>query len=150
MISVSIKTTDEEPQIIPTTDSEEEALLDSLLTEADAGEGKITISMLWHTNDDMDLHLVTPSDHIFYANRNTATGVLDVDRQVSSFVANPIENIYVDDPVNGDYEVYVVNYRDRTPQDETTKVIVRVTIDGESKLFNVDVKDNLSILKFTY
>ena len=150
MITVSLKATAEEPQIIPATISEEEALLDSILAEADAGEGKITVSMLWHTNDDMDLHLVTPSNHIYWNNRNTSSGVLDIDRQVTSVVANPIENIYVDDPEAGDYEVYVVNYRDRTPDEESTNVIVRVTIDGESRLFNVEVKDNLSILKFRY
>ena len=150
LITVSLSATDEEPETPPATISEEEALLDSILEDAGAGEGKITVSMLWHTNDDMDLHLVTPSDHIYYANKNTASGILDIDRQVTSLVANPIENIYVDDPVSGAYEVYVVNYRDRTPLDATTKVIVRVTIDGESQLFNVDVADRLSILKFNY
>ncbi len=47
MITVPLSATGEAPEI-PGTASDEEALLDSILEETGAGEGKITVSMLCH------------------------------------------------------------------------------------------------------
>lgn len=105
-------------------------ILDEQLDQMDAKDGIITISMLWNTTDDMDLHVLTPSgDEIFFGNSWTEWGELDVDMQVGEpFVDNPVENIYFNNPERGTYTVWVDNFSDRTEGD--TRVLVRIKIVG--------------------
>ncbi len=76
--------------------------LNQQLIDAQAGTGEITVSMLWSTADDLDLHIITPSgSEIYYGNKTVDGGTLDVDRQVNSdeLVSSPIENIFFQSPM---------------------------------------------------
>jgi len=130
-------------------ESGQESLLDARLAEEGALSGDITISMLWNSDDDMDLHLVTPEGEIFYMNKNVGDGHLDVDMQVTDIVPSPIENIYVNNPPSGHYKVIVDNYKDRTP-DSDTRVMVRITIGGTRQEFNVTLGSRSTVYEFDY
>ncbi len=111
--------------------------LDEQLIDAQAGTGEITVSMLWSTADDLDLHVITPSGaEIYFSNKTADGGTLDVDRQASSsnIVASPIENIYFDSPQAGTYKVFIVNYSDRTEGGDSN-YMVRITVGGSSETF---------------
>lgn len=127
-------------------------ILDDQLNNAGAKDGVITISMLWSTTDDMDLHVRTPSgEEIFYSNSVAAGGELDVDMQVGEpYAAHPVENIYFTAPQHGTYEVWIDNYNNRTDTD--TKVLVRVKIAGrQTKEYYVMVgEDGAQVCTFTY
>ena len=131
----------------------DESTLDSGLIDAGAGNGEITVSMLWDNDDDLDLHVLTPDgSEICYSNTSAAGGVLDVDANVGGrTMDNPVENIYFEDPVAGTYQVWVENYSDRT--DGSANFIVRVTVGGESQTFNGSVDGSGSVaevVSFTY
>lgn len=125
-------------------------LLDEVLDQVGAGRGVITVSMLWHTTDDVDLHVITPSgEEIFYSNPQAGGGYLDIDMQVSSFVKNPVENIYFETAERGTYQVFIVNYYDRNPGD--SEVLVRVTVRGVTKDYRVVLDSHRKfICSFTY
>jgi hypothetical protein len=132
-----------------------EDILDQQLINAQAGKGEITVSMLWSTNDDLDLHIITPSGaEIYYSNESADGGTLDVDRQASEYelVASPIENIFFAAPTEGSYKVFIVNYKDRT-EGGASSYLVRVTVGGQSQTFSgsLDGTDNsVNILDFYY
>lgn len=115
--------------------SEEE--LNQQLENAGALSGAITISMLWSTNDDLDLHVYTPSgEEIYFSVPTAGGGTLDVDMQAyeDELVASPVENVYFDAPATGNYQIYVVNYSDRTV-DTSTSYLVRVTVGDVSQTY---------------
>lgn len=130
-----------------------ESQLDDVLNSLGAGTGDITISMLWDSDDDLDLHVATPDgSEIYYSNREDGGGVLDYDANVGGrTMDNPIENIYFTDPDTGTYSVWIVDYSDRT--DGTTNYIVRVTAGGESQTFSGTIDGSSStvdIASFNY
>lgn len=141
---------DVDDMISETPQPEDTGLLDERLEEESAIEGDITVSMIWATEDDLDLHLNTPEGEIYYSNRTTEHGELDVDMQTSSnMVEHPVENIYVNDPPRGEYKVWVDNYADRTP-DSDADVLVRVTVNGQQQVYNLRMGDDTDVVSFTY
>ena len=122
-----------------------------LLRSLGAGSGTITVSMLWNTADDADLHVVTPGgEEIYYGNPRAGGGELDVDMQVSSVVDDPVENIYFQDPERGTYNVIVENYSDRTP-DEDSLVLIRVSVRGKAREYRVILNEYRKfVCSFTY
>lgn len=118
--------------------------LDKIFIDAGAKTGKVTVSLLWNTNDDLDLHVTSPKgDTIYYSNkRGSSGGQLDVDRQVTEFVTNPIENIYWDNPPSGRYTVKVNVYTKRSNGSIPLKV--RVLVNGESTLYELNVSGGMN------
>lgn len=126
-------------------------LLTEVLERIGAKKGVITVSMIWETSDDIDLHVVTPSGtEIYYSNpTGPGGGELDVDMQVETIVEHPVENVYFTDPEQGDYRVMIVNYSDREPGDP--EVLVRVEVRGKVKEYRVTLDDySKEVCKFTY
>lgn len=130
----------------------DESDLDAVLQDLGAGTGEITVSMLWDTDDDLDLHMSTPDgSEIYYSNREAGGGYLDVDANVGGrTMDNPVENIYFESPQTGSYSIWIENYSDRT--DGPTNYIVRVTAGGESQTFSgtIDGETTVQIASFTY
>ena len=130
-----------------------ESILNEQRTITGAQDGTITVSMLWGTHDDVDLHMDTPDgSHIYYSNKTAGGGTLDVDMNASSLVDNPIENIFFPDPAEGHYKVYIRDYRDRTP-DISTHYLVRVNVAGEERVFEGDIDatgTEIVIFEFDY
>jgi uncharacterized protein YfaP (DUF2135 family) len=119
-----------------------EDMLDFILGTANSSSGQITISLLWDSTDDLDLHVITPSGvEIFFGNMRADGGVLDVDMNAgsSNLVLNPVENIFFANPRPGTYRVKVVNYYDRTP-DVDTNYLVRVMVGNNTSTFTGSIK----------
>jgi hypothetical protein len=86
------------------------------------GEGDIRVTLLWNSDDDVDLHVIDPSgERIWYRNRASASGgELDRDDNVNScgFDAEPggVENVFwAADAPPGSYTVEVYSYLDCAP-----------------------------------
>ena len=124
--------------------------MDDLLDEMGAIEGKITISLYWPTKDDLDLHCITPEGHhIYYENKSAGGGRLDVDMQISGDADSGVENIYFDDPKEGEYKVYINNYTDRSEGDTPAQIRIKI---GDEVIVNesVSVGSHSQTWTFTY
>jgi len=149
-------TTDETTDGTTTDSTLSEEELNNQLQNAGALTGAITVSMLWSTSDDLDLHLVIPNgEEVYYSNKASSDGAtLDVDMQAweDEIVAQPVENIYSTTPTAGHYQVYIYNYNDRTP-DSASSYLVRVTVGNNSQTFEgtIDGTDTqVLITEFDY
>lgn len=107
------------------------------LAGAGAKTGKIQVSMIYFTKDDLDIHVILPDGRrIYYKTPKVDGGELDVDRNRSDndLTDEPVENIvFVDNPPTGTYRVYVDFYNHRPNQGGTNPAIclVRVIVDGK-------------------
>lgn len=101
--------------------------MDSLLEEMGAVEGEITCSIYWPSKDDLDLHCITPEGgHIYFSNKFSGGGQLDVDMQVEGDRDSGVENIYFAEPTPGQYQFYINNYTDRTEGDTNCRIRIKV------------------------
>lgn len=119
-----------------------------------AGSGEITITLMWDSKDDLDLHVFTPDgSEIWHGNKSAQGGTLDIDaNNAQNMKDHPIENVYFPDPVSGEYWVYVYNYEDRTPG-QSTNWIVRVQVGNEEEIFSGTVTEQegtVEVLGFRY
>ncbi|HHW49546.1 MAG TPA: tetratricopeptide repeat protein [Clostridiaceae bacterium] len=125
--------------------------IDIIIANAGARTGPVTVSLLWNTTDDLDLHVTSPlGDTVYYGNQfSYSGGQLDVDRQVHTFVSYPIENIYWSEPPRGEYIVKVNVFTKRTSGDIPFQV--RVVIDGEAKTYEMSInRGTVTVCTFTY
>lgn len=80
------------------------------------GNGAYRISLTWTALTDLDLHVTPPgSSEIYFANRSSGGGTLDVDDCVGEVCASPsgthVENIvFPSTPRSGTYSLFVRNY----------------------------------------
>jgi len=99
----------------------------------------IRASLIWHTRDDLDLHVITPSgDHIYYGDRKDRTGgELDVDRNVRGETREPVENTRWPKGLAqpGKYHVFVRNYGYHEAGRKNVPFVVELDIDGEIQRF---------------
>lgn len=131
-----------------------ESAMNETLTIMGATDGVITVSLGWQSDDDLDLHVLTPDGHeIYYSNKSAGGGVLDVDMQVDEdeLAANPAEHIVFADPnEKGVYKVFVVNYRDRTDGYDTPFIVV-VKVGDKQKTFNLKASSySTNVVSFRY
>ncbi len=124
---------------------------DKIIEETGAKIGPVTVSLLWNTTDDLDLHVTSPlGDTIYFNNKNGSSGGrLDVDRQVSDFVTNPVENIFWQTPPRGTYTVKVNMYSKRTEGSVPFKV--RLIVDGRATIYDMNITNGTSnVCTFSY
>lgn len=123
-------------------------LTDSLKEKVKAAggkvEGKLRISLEWYNYDDLDLGLIEPTikgysgNHIYYRNKVSRTGGnLDVDCNAGrGTTRTPVENIiypYNAKMPDGEYQIYVNQYRQRETTDTGFKV--EIEYNGEVLTF---------------
>ena len=108
-----------------------------------AKKGLVTVSLIWNTTDDLDLHLVrgeklpslgtyNNSDMIYYGNKQNGWGHLDIDMNVRPKTNKPVENIYMSHLEPGMFGVYVHYYRSHTRM-PSVKFRVLIQREGEEK-----------------
>lgn len=96
--------------------------------------GEVTISLIWGTFDDLDLHVWNPQlDHVWFGKKMSRSGHLDVDMNVFLQTDSPIENYFEKTASNGNYRFAVDLFRSRTEQPVT--YTVGVWVRGKSKFF---------------
>lgn len=105
----------------------------------------IRASLMWHTYDDLDLHIVTPKgDHIFYGNKRASCGgELDVDRNAGGpETREPVENIRWSKGAAkpGKYHVFVRNYAYHDDHHGDVPFVVEIDVDGKIERFEGKTK----------
>lgn len=99
-------------------------------------EGVLRVSLEWYNHDDLDLYVTDPSGTtIYFANRRTIKGTLDVDANLGSpLTMTPVENIIFNNKaMPGKYTVEVKNFRSR----HTENVGFTVQIEAGGQITNV-------------
>lgn len=124
---------------------------DSVKQRVKAAGGNIhadlRISLSWFNFDDLDLHAETPNGmHIYYASK---MNILDVDMNAHGECSRtPVENLAFNNPMDGNYKIYVNQFRRR----ETTDYgfAIEVECDGTLNQYSYSnpVKQNENIKCF--
>jgi len=87
------------------------------------GTGMIQATLRWDTMTDIDLHVIEPGGaHVFYQSKTGPTAQLDTDNTVG---LGP-ENIFVQTPVAGTYQFYIVHFSGSQP----TTSMITLTVAG--------------------
>lgn len=105
----------------------------------------IRASLMWHTYDDLDLHIVTPNgEHIFYGDKRASCGgELDVDRNAGGReTREPVENIRWPKGTAkpGKYHVFVRNYAYHDDHHGGVPFVVELDVDGKIERFEGKTK----------
>lgn len=112
-----------------------DTLIRRRLEAAGGQEGVVTVTLVWFTGDDLDLHVRDPNGRlIFWSTPEFSDRIkLDVDRNRSDtdLTTEPIENVRwlaTDEPPVGTYHVFVDHYRKRS--EAPARFLLRVLING--------------------
>ncbi|MEW4490195.1 hypothetical protein AB1L42_19075 [Thalassoglobus sp. JC818] len=103
-------------------------------TLAGGKQGEVTISLIWDTFDDLDLHVWNANGHhVWFGHRESKDGMLDVDANIIPTTDEPIENYFEEKAHSGYYRFSVDLYRWRSnkPVEYTLGVWVR----GRERLY---------------
>ncbi|TWT58190.1 hypothetical protein KOR42_15610 [Thalassoglobus neptunius] len=103
-------------------------------TLAGGKSGEVTVSLIWNTFDDLDLHVWNANGHhVWFGHRESPDGMLDVDANIIPTTDEPIENYFEEKARPGYYRFSVDLYRWRSnkPVEFTLGVWVR----GREKLY---------------
>jgi hypothetical protein len=78
-------------------------------TEVGGEIGNLTVSLIWDTNDDLDLFVIEPDGTRVGpgAPESKNGGILDVDANFKTITPNPMENIFWETPPKGNYKIYI-------------------------------------------
>lgn len=107
--------------------------IDDRLDREGARYGQLNFSLVWQGYSDLDIHLTCPlGETIYYQNRSTCGGTLDVDANVNEqrqWTSNPVENIVFSGNVpQGTYTLKVNLYTSRaTPETAPHEFVVRMS-----------------------
>jgi len=103
------------------------------------GSGAFQVTLTWDTDQtDIDLHVIEPDgDHVYYGNKNSATGQLDHDEQ---YGFGP-ENYYVLStavPETGQYQIYIHYYTSHASGSvPPTNCLVRIKTQASNQVYTV-------------
>ena len=106
-----------------------------------AQTGDLTFSLIWNSQDDLDIHVICPSgSEIWFRQTTACNGYLDVDSNSSTgdLTPSPIENIYFINPVRGTYRVKVRYFKPRT-RVQARPFQLQITDSGASQTLNGSV-----------
>jgi hypothetical protein len=113
----------------------------------------IRLTLVWNNTSDLDLHVLTPSDeNIFYGSKEAGGGKLDIDKNASDEVRDPVENIIWEKAVDGEYVVSVVLFNNRSRRKsipfQMEFQIFKDTYYYKGVLTNSDEKNKVEIVSF--
>lgn len=92
----------------PVAEPQDHADIDDRLERAGAQVGDLTFSLIWDGPDDLDLEVTCPAgDRLFWGTRQACNGRIDIDTGVGRPSSEPVENIFFQDPLPGEYTVRV-------------------------------------------
>jgi hypothetical protein len=125
-------------------------------------EGELTVTLLWNTVDDLDLHIHCPNgDHIFYNARSGCGGKLDVDRNARDPVfgipqgpvtREPIENVFWGSAQHGRYQIKVDLFKEGTTSRGARPFKIKVQKGDDVQYFDgtVSSRDKEASFSFSY
>ena len=117
-------------------------------------DGDVRFSLSWDNSDDLDLSFENNYyQKIYFGDKRTLGGRLDVDANFSEIVENPVENIYwsnINHLKDGEYRVSVNNYILRSERNQGFKLQMEVL--GEITTYSYpdnDLRSVTTMLKIT-
>lgn len=117
-------------------------------------DGDVRFSLSWDNSDDLDLSFENNYyQKIYFGDKRTLGGRLDVDANFSEIVENPVENIYwsnINHLKDGEYRVSVNNYMLRSERNQGFKLQMEVL--GEITTYSYpdnDLRSVTTMLKIT-
>ena len=117
-------------------------------------DGDVRFSLSWDNSDDLDLSFENNYyQKIYFSDKRTLGGRLDVDANFSEIVENPVENIYwsnINHLKDGEYRVSVNNYMLRSERNQGFKLQMEVL--GEIVTYSYpdnDLRSVTTMLKIT-
>lgn len=149
-------------QDINQTQTEISAIQETAKIETTGGRGSLKINLKWNTFDDLDLHVIDPSDfEIYYGEKEHlcqgVLGKLDVDANAgSSHTKTPQENIFWEegkDAPLGRYKVKVNFFAKKDTMDDIPYTVTVYPNKGETKIFTGIMrtpKDTQCVIEFDY
>jgi len=98
-------------------------------------DGWMRISLAWHNFDDLDLHLKSVDEHVYFGHKCGRHACLDVDMNVGSGkTREPVENIAASHPLPpGNYQIFVDKFSHREDKDSGYELDIEVN--GETYSF---------------
>jgi len=124
-----------EPEVAQEDDEEFDRRLDE---QGGQSDGETMVTLLWNTNDDLDLILRCPDGKtISYQNPSACGAVLDVDvnEHDNAVVQDAVENIvFQGPPPSGHYAVLVNVYKTRASGRNAIPFRVRLVVNGTRKV----------------
>jgi uncharacterized protein YfaP (DUF2135 family) len=112
--------------------------IDERREQAGGQQGELTITLVWDSTADLDMHLTCPSGGIInYTNpRGCGGGELDVDANVSSRTTTPVENVFFRAGAEeGTYRIRVHMFDDGGRRGSSHNFTVRVEMGGQQQTF---------------
>lgn len=110
--------------------------------------------LAWYNYDDLDLHLKTPQGEICFSRKIIGGGQLDVDMNAGGgMTREAVENIFYQNRltmVEGNYELFVQQYRQRETIDVGFEVEIDYLGNTQSFVYDKAVAGNVTVAKFTY
>jgi hypothetical protein len=121
-------------------------------------EGDVLVRLAWFNYDDLDLHMLLPDGEeiCFSRKRHYKTGgYLDVDMNVSKDRRDAVENIALPDRrkmIEGNYRVYVRNFRQREKRDVGFDVQFEALGTTHEYAYREEVRDqsDVDVVSFSY
>jgi len=103
-----------------------------------AGAGKLQISLSWDVDDDVDLHVFSPSgEHLYYGHPEAKNGNLDVDSNAECLIDGiKSENIFFDVLEDGEYKVEVHLFEKCSSSRDGAKYYVTANLQGKFVTFS--------------
>ncbi|MCA9036768.1 MAG: hypothetical protein KDA91_16655 [Planctomycetaceae bacterium] len=116
--------------------------------------GEVQFTLSWHSLNDLDLHVITPSgEHISHGHRKSRChGELDVDMNVQAESSEPVENIrwLQRGAPMGRYTILIHQYRWRTGRTDALELLVNMGKESQLLEQTIHASKPLIILRFQY
>jgi hypothetical protein len=121
-------------------------------------DAELCCRLAWSNYDDLDLHMIEPSEHIYYVHRysNTSGGQLDIDMNAGSGqTREPVENIFyerLNKLRSGIYHLFVHQFAQRERSDVGFEAEIDFKGDVHRFVYDKMVRpgENITIAKFKY
>jgi hypothetical protein len=101
--------------------------------------GAVNVTLTWtDSTADLDLHVMTESGEIWLESPDVGGGILDVDDcsagknhayDCRTLAGDHVENVYFEDPTNGDYSAWVVSFRSESAEPVAYSLTIQIAGD---------------------
>jgi hypothetical protein len=123
--------------------------------DTSVGHGDVQVTLTWHKNVDLDLHVIDPNGvEVFYNNPTSpGGGSFDRDNECTRMVPGRPENIFWETAPRGTYQVKVGYYRNCTAEPlGPVSFIVRVLVQGVARSYTgtVDSDGIVDVAQFDF
>jgi len=119
-------------------------------------DAQLRVSLAWFNTDDLDIHVSNGIKTIYFGNKMSFGGMLDVDMNAGNIVRDPVENVSWVRVPDGTYSIEVNQFRKRESIDVGFQIEIEnqglvqtfsypKSVSGRVKVGTITVKDGLIV-----